>query len=83
MKHLLIVGGLASALCLGFVAAHADIKPPTNRVPSTRAEDGGRLAQFATLCRQNCQQTYAACHNKNANDPSCADNYNKCIQECR
>ena len=92
MKHLLIVGGFASALCLGLVAAHADIKPPTHSVQYSQPAAGTLLAQapveggpgqFATLCRKQCEQTFAACHNRNANDPSCSANYNTCIQGCR
>src|SRR5262245_14805099 len=43
----------------------------------------GGAGQFATLCRKQCEQTFAACHNRNANDPSCSADYNICIQGCR
>ncbi|GHV24014.1 hypothetical protein FACS189498_0040 [Spirochaetia bacterium] len=84
MKHLLIVGGVAGALCLGLVAAFADSKASTSSVRYSRPTTGELLAQaqFSTLCRQNCQQTFAACHKQNPNDPSCSANYNSCIQEC-
>ena len=86
MKQLLLLScGVATALCLGVLASHADVAPTTRPqpLPQSRPASDGLLAQFATLCRQNCNQTWAACHNKNANDPSCSDNFNKCIERCR
>jgi hypothetical protein len=85
MKQLLLLSGsVAAALCLGVLASHADVAPTTRPqpLPQSRPAGDGLLAQFSTLCRKNCEQTWAACHNKNANDPSCSANYNTCIQGC-
>ena len=85
MKHLLLLA-CASAIGLGATAAQAERLPYSPPVAGTllaQAPVEGGAGQFATLCRKQCEQTFAACHNRNASDPSCSSNYNTCIQGCR
>jgi hypothetical protein len=93
MKHLLIVCGIASTLCLGLVAAQADVAPTTPSQPLhySRPAAEGLLAQaargapnpFITMCLKGCDQEFAACHNRTPNDAGCADRAHTCQYRCR
>jgi hypothetical protein len=88
MKHLLLLLACASAISLGVTGAQAERLQYSQPVAGTLlaqapVEGAPGSGQFATLCRKQCEQTFAACHNRNASDPSCSNNYNTCIQGCR
>lgn len=90
MKHLVRVCGIAAILLLGALAARAegaaDLPPGYSR-PAT----AGLLAQsstgapnpFITMCLKGCDQEFAACHNRNANDASCSTKAQTCKDGCR
>jgi hypothetical protein len=85
MKHLLLFA-CASAIALSATGAQAErlqYSPPVAGTLLAQAPVEGGAGQLIALCRKQCEQTFAACHNRNASDPSCSANYSSCIQGCR
>jgi hypothetical protein len=90
MSRFLLACGFASAICLTMLAAQATTTVTPQSTSSqplqySRPAADGLLAQseFVKQCRKQCEQTAAACQSRNANDPSCGNNYNTCTQGCR
>ena len=88
-RLILLACGMASTFCLGIVVARAEVSPTarSQHLPYSQPADDGLLAQattqgqFSTLCRKQCEQTYAVCNNNKK--PDCSTNYNACIQGCK
>jgi len=94
MKHfLLLVCAIASALCLGMLAAQAEVAPTTQSqsLQYSRPAAEGLLAQapsgapnpFIPLCLKRCDQEFAVCHQTNSKDAGCADKAHACQYGCR
>ncbi len=91
MKHFLLLAcAIASALCLGMLAAQAEVTPTTPLQYSRPAAEGS-LAQaptgapnpFLPVCLKRCDQEFAVCHQRNPNDAGCADKAHSCQYACR
>jgi len=94
MKHFLLLAcAMASALCLGVLAAQAEVTPTpqAQALHYSRPAAEGLLAQaptgapnpFITMCLKGCDQEFAACHNRTPNDAGCADRAHTCQYRCR